>query len=82
MKLSMDTRTIKIPNWCKIGVIVEVRYPDGRTGDKKAFYKERIIGYTDNGFITQAHNCPMYYHQFNEFGKTVKVDNKQFFLYQ
>lgn len=71
-----DTRTFEIPNWCFIGRIVRVRYPNGVTGDTKTFYKERIIAYTDNGFFTQATDCPMYHHYFDEWGKTIKEDKR------
>lgn len=64
-------RTLSIPDWCVIGVFVKVQYPRSITGSDD-FYKEKIIAYSDNGFFTQASNCPVYHHKFDEWGITVK----------
>lgn len=65
-------RTLSIPDWCVIGKVVKIQYPEEITGSD-SFYKERIVGYSDNGFFTQGAYCPVYHHTFDEWGKTVKA---------
>ena len=68
-----DTFTIEIPNWCKIGFYIRWHAPD-RTGHD--WVRERIIGYGYDGFFHQAHNCPVYFTRFTEYGKTVELEEE------
>ena len=65
-----DTFTIEIPSWCKIGTRIKWYNPD-ITGHDWVF--ERIISYGYDGFFHQAHNCPVYFTKFTEYGKTVEL---------
>ena len=62
--------TINIPEWCVIGSIIEWSEPE-ITGFN--WVKETIHSYGVDGFFHSAHNCPMYYTKFEEFGKTVRL---------
>lgn len=53
---------MKKPEWCKIGVWFDWE-AESITGCKKT--EERIIGYTDDGFLHTAHNCPVYETKFD-----------------
>lgn len=68
-----DTFTIEIPSWCKIGTRIKWYNPD-ITGRDWVF--ERIISYGYDGFFHQAHNCPVYYTKFSEYGKTVRLEEE------
>lgn len=59
------------PEWCVIGTIFEWNAPN-ITGCKSV--REKIIGYTDNGFLHMAHNCPIYETLFNDLnnGRLIK----------
>lgn len=61
--------TIEIPDWCKIGLFIEWHAPNITGND---WVKEEIIGYTYDGFLHKAHNCPLYKTKFSEYGKTVR----------
>lgn len=63
--------TIEIPNWCRIGLYIRWDAPE-ITGQR--WVREEIIAYGYNGFFHQAHNCPLYFTKFSEYGKTVKAD--------
>ena len=65
--------TIEIPDWCKIGLYVEWSNPR-ITGCECV--TEKIIAYSYNGFFHQAHNCPMYFTEFSEYGRTVKLKDR------
>lgn len=65
-----DTFTIEIPSWCKIGTRIKWYKPDTTGCD---WVYERIIGYGYDGFFHQAHNCPVYFTKFTEYGKTVEL---------
>ena len=68
---------IEVPDWCIIGKKVEVFMYDENTG-KGDWFKETIISYGIDGFFHQAHNCPVYYHTFDSYGKSVReIDNKK-----
>ena len=62
--------TIEVPDWCKIGLYVEW-YAPIQTGVDH-WVKEKIIGYTCNGFLHQATNCSMYETKFSEYGNTIR----------
>ncbi len=65
--------TIEIPDWAIIGKIVEVRDSTGkRTGNTKEWCKEKILSYGVDGVFTQAHNCPVYYTKFSEYGINIR----------
>ena len=66
---------ISIPEWCKIGLFVEWCAPKVTGLDE--WVREEIIGYTYDGFLHQAHNCPMYETKFSEWGKTVRKDTRK-----
>ena len=61
--------TITIPDWCVIGNVIEWSEPEITGMD---WVKETIHSYGMDGFFHSAHNCPMYYTKFAEFGKTVR----------
>lgn len=61
--------TIEIPDWCIIGKIIEWNTP-AITGNE--WVKEKIISYGIDGFFHQAHNCPVYYSKFVEYGKKIR----------
>lgn len=61
---------INIPDWCKLGLEIEW-YAPRQTGLEE-WVKEKVIGYSYNGFFHQAHNCPIYETKFSEYGKTVR----------
>ena len=62
---------IEIPDWCTIGETVEVFMYDKDKGQGD-WFKEKIISYGVDGFFHQAHNCPVYYHKFDSYGKSVR----------
>lgn len=66
--------TIEIPNWCKIGSHIKWHAPE-ITGDD--WVTEKIIAFGYDGFFHQAHNCPMYFTKFSEYGKTVKLKKSE-----
>lgn len=59
------------PDWCYIGAQFEWHAPQ-ITGCNKVI--ERIIGYTDDGFLHTAHNCPVYETKFDALcdGRLIK----------
>lgn len=61
---------IEIPDWCKIGTFIEWDAPQ-ITGYR--WVREEIIAFGYDGFFHQAHNCPMYFTKFAEYGKTVRL---------
>ena len=62
---------LEIPDWCKIGLYIEWDAPNV-TG--YCWVREKIIAYGYNGFFHQSHNCPLYFTEFSEFGKTVRLE--------
>lgn len=62
---------INVPNWCTIGKFIEFKMFDPDTG-KDAWFKDRIISYSEDGFFHQAHNCQVYHNKFDDYGKTVR----------
>ena len=68
--------TIEIPDWCKIGELIEFKY-DYPDTEKSYWYTDRIIAYTEDGFYHQAQGCPMYHHKFSDYGKTVRLPRKK-----
>ena len=65
--------TIEIPDWAIIGNYVEVRDSTGvRTGDINEWCIERILSYGVDGVFTQAHNCPVYYTKFSDYGINIR----------
>ena len=72
--MTENTYVIEIPNWCKIDRLVEIKdIRCIRGDDKNHWYKERIISFGYDGFFHKAYNCPVYYTEFEEFGKTVRL---------
>ena len=63
--------TIEIPDWCRIGLYIQWNAPN-LTGME--WVREKIVAFGYDGFFHQAHNCPMYFTEFSEYGKTVKVE--------
>ena len=60
---------IEIPDWCVIGKTIEW-YAPHITGIE--WVRDKIISFGYDGFFHQEHNCPVYYTNFSEYGKTVK----------
>lgn len=65
------SRIIEIPDWCVVGSYIEWNAPE-ITGVK--WVREKIIGYREGGFLHQAVNCPIYFTEFDEYGKTVRKE--------
>ena len=61
--------TIEIPDWCLIGK--QILWHNPRTTGVD-WVREEIKAFGYRGFFHQAHNCPMYFTEFSEYGKTVK----------
>ena len=61
--------TIDVPDWCIIGKYIAWNAEE-ITGVEWA--REQIYAYGVDGFFHRAHNCPMYFTKFSEYGKTVK----------
>lgn len=67
--------TIEIPDWARIGKIIYVKdVKRDRGDDPNEWYKEYIIAYGYDGIFHQAHNCPLYYSKFSEYGKTIRKE--------
>lgn len=67
--------TIELPTWARIGATVLVKDYDCIRGDNpKHWYREKIIAFGYDGVFHQAHNCPMYYTEFSEYNKTIKLE--------
>ena len=60
---------ITIPDWCIIGLYIEWDAPS-ITGQH--WVREEIVAFGYDGFFHQAHNCPMYFTKFSEYGKSVR----------
>lgn len=67
-----DKIIIEVPSWCKIGMYIKWYAP--LTTGLNDWVREQIVGYGYNGFFHQAPNCPLYYTEFSEYGKTVKLE--------
>ena len=61
---------IEVPDWCTIGSYIE--WYDPVTTGVECWVRERIVAFGYNGFFHQATNCPMYFTEFSEYGKTVR----------
>lgn len=70
----MGEFAIKVPEWCAIGAMVEWSAPH-ITGEEWVI--ETIHSYGTDGFFHKAHNCPLYYTKFQEFGKSVRLPRKR-----
>lgn len=64
---------IKIPDWCEIDSFIEWHCPIITGQD---WVRERIVGFGYNGFFHQATNSPVYFSEFSEFGKTVRLETE------
>lgn len=64
---------LNIPDWCAIGTEIEWNAPE-ITGME--WVKEIVHSYDMQGFFHGAHDCPMYYTKFEEYGKTVRLPKK------
>ena len=82
-----ESITIEIPNWCKIGKIIEWKDEKCVADNDPYWYKEKILSFGYDGFFHQAHNCPVYYSKFSDYGKTIRecefqtclMQNKRYF---
>lgn len=61
---------IELPEWCRIGNTFRWYVPE-ITGTE--WVTERIIGYTEDGFLHTAHNCPLYETKFDNLNTGVKL---------
>ena len=69
--------TINLPDWARIGLTVLIKDEDCIRGDNpNDWYREEIIAFGYNGVFHQAHNCPIYFTEFSEYGKTIKLLDK------
>jgi hypothetical protein len=41
--------------------------------------REKIISYGVDGFFHQAHNCPVYYSRFSEYGDYIREVENQYY---
>ena len=72
-EIESNNKIIQLPNWARIDKTILVKDFDCIRGDNpNDWYKEKIIGFGYDGVFHQAHNCPMYYSKFTEYGKTIK----------
>lgn len=62
---------ITVPDWCIIGKFIEFKMYNPNT-EKVEWFKDRIISYGVDGFFHQAHDCPVYYNKFDDYGKRVR----------
>lgn len=58
------------PEWCKVGLTFKWK-ASRITGNETV--EEKIIGYTDDGFLHTAHNCPVYETKFNNLNSGILV---------
>lgn len=66
--------TIELPDWARIGMTVLIKDTNKVRGDdSNAWYTETIVAFGYDGVFHQAHNCPMYFTEFTEYGKTIKL---------
>lgn len=67
------SKTNRIPDWCIVESCFDWRAPH-ITGKKVV--RERIIGYTDNGFLHTGCDTPIYETPFNNLrdGKVFKLE--------
>lgn len=63
---------IEVPSWAGIGLMVYVKDVNCVRGDNpNNWFKERIISFGYDGVFTQAHNCPVYYTHFKDYGNKI-----------
>lgn len=68
---------IELPDWAIIGAKVLVKDTKMIRGvDPNEWYTERIVAFGYDGVFHQAHNCPMYFTKFNQYGKTIKLQGE------
>ena len=67
---------IDVPDWAKLNEYVLVLHEYDAAIDKPAWLSEKIIGYGYDGVFTQAHNCPVYFYKFSDYGKRIKKNNE------
>ena len=69
---------IELPDWARIGAEVLVKDTKMTRGDRpNDWYIEKIIAFGYDGVFHQAKNCPMYFTEFNQYGKTIKLKGEQ-----
>lgn len=64
--------TIEVPEWCVIGKKIQWKDMYGVATDDRSWCTDTIISFGYDGFFHQAHNCPVYYSKFDEYGKTIR----------
>ena len=66
--------TIELPNWARIGAKVLVKDTKMIRGDSpNNWYVEKIIAFGYDGVFHQAKDCPIYFTEFKQYGKTIKL---------
>lgn len=66
--------TIELPNWARIGATVLVKDTKMIRGDSpNNWYTEKIIAFGYSGVFHQAKDCPVYFTEFKQYGKTIKL---------
>lgn len=66
--------TIELPDWARIGMQVLVRDTKLIRGDNpNHWYTEKIVAFGYDGVFHQAKDCPMYFTEFKQYGKTIKL---------
>lgn len=66
--------TIKLPNWARIGAKVLIKDTEMMRGDSPDYwYTEKIIAFGYDGVFHQVEGCPIYFTEFEQYGKTIKL---------
>ena len=70
--------TIELPNWARIGATVLVKDTKMIRGDSpNNWYTEKIIAFGYSGVFHQAKDCPVYFTEFKQYGKTIKLKGEK-----
>ncbi len=68
--------TIELPSWARIGLMVYVKDVNCIRGDNpNHWFRERIVAFGYDGVFHQAHNCPMYYSHFKDYGDKILLED-------
>lgn len=69
---------IELPSWARIGATVLVKDTKMIRGDSpNNWYTEKIISFGYNGVFHQAKDCPVYFTEFKQYGKTIKLKGEK-----
>ena len=78
----MEHIVIELPDWARIGATVEVKDVRCDRGDEpNRWFREKIISFGYDGVFTQAHDCPVYYYKFDDWGKKIRYPKDDTTIY-